>query len=366
MNLRIFLVGFYAFILLFIGAYSLLIPSMTRRDILFGVTVSPNARASAAGRRIIAGYRIATVLLTLVLLATLVAVALAAPDAWIASPWLSIGIIAAIFIEAIPYLFAYRASTRLRAPAGSLTPEASAPAAELRPRHYGDYVPLFWELLPVAVIAGTVAYLASQYASAPAIIPTHFDGAGNPDRFAAKSIGSYFALVWTQLGVEVLITGLTLLIVRSKAAPGRAELRFRIAWLRALFGIKTLVIALLGFLAVVTAQAATSGNGPSSLVILVPLAVVGVIIVGVVTLALRTGQGGARLGPPEETATDRTDDHNWFLGVIYHSRTDPAIFVERRFGVGWTLNVANPWAIVTLSVLIAFVILAVVLGLLLS
>src|SRR5262249_52006462 len=130
----------------------------------------------------------------------------------------------------------------------------------------------------------------------------------------------------------------------SKAVPGRAEMRFRVAWLRALFGVKTLIIALLGFLAVVTARAATSGKGPTALVIIVPLAVVGVIIVSVVVLALRTGQGGARLGPPAETATDRTDDGHWFLGAIYHNRDDPAIFVERRFGVGWTLNVANPWA----------------------
>src|SRR5262249_30632585 len=158
----------------------------TRRDLLFGVTVSPNARDSAAGRRIIAGYRIASGLLTLVLLAALVAVVVAAPDAWIASPWLAIGLVAAILIEATPYLFAYRASTRLPVPAGPPTPEASAPAAELRPRHYGDYVPLIWELLPVAIIAGTVAYLASQYASAPAVIPTHFDIVGNPDRYAAK------------------------------------------------------------------------------------------------------------------------------------------------------------------------------------
>jgi uncharacterized membrane protein len=362
MNLRLFLLGLYAFILLFTGVFSLLIPSLTRRDLLFGVTVSPNARASAAGRKIIAYYRIAVSLLTLTLLAALVAVVVAAPDAWIESPWLAIGLIAAIFIEAIPYLFAYRASTQLRAPAGSLTPESSAPAAELRPRHYGDYVPLFWELLPVAIIAGTVAYLASQYASAPAVIPTHFDVAGNPDRYAAKSIGSYFALVWTQLGVEALITGLGILVVRSKAAPGRAEQRFRVAWLRALFGIKTLILALLGFLAVVTAQAATSGKGPSSLIIVVPLAVVGVIIVGVVVLAVRTGQGGARLGPPAETATDRTDDRHWFLGAIYHDRNDPAIFVERRFGVGWTLNVANPWAIVALIVLLAIVILTALVG----
>ncbi|HLZ23015.1 MAG TPA: DUF5808 domain-containing protein [Ktedonobacterales bacterium] len=360
MNLRVLLVGLYAFILLFSGIFSLLIPSLTRRDLLFGVTVAPGARASATGRKIIAGYRIASGLLTLVLLAALVAAIIAVPDAWIASPWLAIGLIAAIFIHGIPYLFAYRASTRLRAPAGSLAPEVSAPAAELLPRRYSDYVPLFWELLPVAILAGTAAYLVSQYASAPAITPTHFDVAGNPDRYAAKSIGTYFALVWTQLSIELLFTSLSVLVVGSKAIPGRAAMRFRVAWLRAIFGIKTLILTLLGFLAGVTAHAAISGKRPTALTIAVSLTTVGIIIVGIAVLAVRTGQGGSRLGPPAETATDRTDDRYWFLGMVYHNRNDPAIFVERRFGVGWTLNVANPWAIVTLIILISIVALSVV------
>jgi uncharacterized membrane protein len=70
-------------------------------------------------------------------------------------------------------------------------------------------------------------------------------------------------------------------------------------------------------------------------------------------LALRTGQGGARLGAPNETATDRTSDRHWTLGVIYINRDDPAILVEQRFGVGWTLNFGNPRALLVLGTLLA-------------
>src|SRR5258707_8907658 len=117
MNLRLFEVGLFGFILFFVGCYSLFMPSLTRRDLLFGVTVASDARAGATGRRIIAGYRLAIVLLTVLLLAALVAIVVAAPDAWIATPWLGVGLlIAAIFFGESPYLLAYPASTRLRPP----------------------------------------------------------------------------------------------------------------------------------------------------------------------------------------------------------------------------------------------------------
>jgi uncharacterized membrane protein len=216
-------------------------------------------------------------------------------------------------------------------------------------------VPWSWEVLPVAIIGATAAYLASRYATAPAIIPIHFDANGNPNGYATKSIASYFLLVWLQLGIEVLITGLSVLTVGSKAVPGRADMRFRRLWLRALFGLKTLMMLLFAYLAVVIAEAAASGKRPNALFTIVPVAFAAVVIIGVGALALRTGQGGARLGPPAETetATDRTDDRHWLLGAIYHNRSDPALFVERRFGIGWTLNVGNPRAILVLILILA-------------
>jgi len=89
---------------------------------------------------------------------------------------------------------------------------------------------LIWEALPLAIIAATAAYLATSYAAAPAIIPMHFDIAGNPNQYAPKTIGSYFLVVWVQLGLEVLLTGMTMLVVGSKALPGPAENRFRRWW----------------------------------------------------------------------------------------------------------------------------------------
>lgn len=376
MDVRVFVIGLYLVILLFMGLFEWLMPSLTRRDVLFGVTVAPNARASAPGRRIIARYRLTVLLLTLLLAAALVAQFwLPNLRVWVDTVWSAGGVVALVILMPIPYLIAYRASKALAVAPNPVNPAIQGgqpatppttppPTAELRPRRYADYVPLIWELLPLAIIAATVIYLAPQYASAPTLIPQHRNFAGQVDRYAVKSIASFFLLVWIQLFMEALLLALALLAVRAKAIPGAADDRFRRVWLRGLFGIRTLALLMFGALAVwLTANIrATTVSHNGVLFVVVPFLVI--VLGGTLALSLRTGQGGARLGAPGETATDRSDDRYWKLGVIYVNPNDPSVMVERRFGVGWTINLGNPRAILVLmAILLIPVTFAVALGL---
>jgi uncharacterized membrane protein len=34
----------------------------------------------------------------------------------------------------------------------------------------------------------------------------------------------------------------------------------------------------------------------------------------------------------------------WKAGILFYDSRDPRIVVGNRFGVGWTLNLANRWA----------------------
>ena len=348
MKVQYFEAGLLIVVLLVVTALDWVMPALTRRDLFFGVTVAPNARETEAGRRIITRYRIGIIIVDILVVAGTVLLLALAPDRFWQTGLSAVVIIAAILLLGVPYLLAYFASRSL-----AVTPQSGeqsrqpqvSPAAELRPRHYSDYVPLIWELLPLAVIAATAAYLASQYASAPAIIATHFDAAGNANAFHPKTIGTYFALVWVQLGIYLLLTVLSVLMVGAKVVPGRADEGFRRIWLRILFGIKTLLMVMFGFLAIALAQAATGAHFAPGWIITVALVAPLLIIVAAFVGALRTGQGGARLDPATATATDRMNDHYWKYGAFYVNSSDPSLFVERRYGVGWTLNFGNPKAV---------------------
>ena len=65
-------------------------------------------------------------------------------------------------------------------------------------------------------------------------------------------------------------------------------------------------------------------------------------------LATRYGQGGAlrERGTAEAPLTNGiANDAHWVLGLFYVDREDTSIMIEKRFGLGYTLNYGNPIAI---------------------
>ena len=77
-----------------------------------------------------------------------------------------------------------------------------------------------------------------------------------------------------------------------------------------------------------------------------------VIVYGIKSYKL--GQGGKNIKVSEEfkeTLNEkelkkeeiyRDDDKYWILGSFYYNKNDPSIFVEKRIGIGWTVNIATP------------------------
>ena len=91
-------------------------------------------------------------------------------------------------------------------------------------------------------------------------------------------------------------------------------------------------------------------NELGDLALVVFLAVAVVAVGGAVWLMVRHGQGGAlREGAADQPLADGlADDSRWIWGVLYVNRDDPSIFVEKRFGVGYTVNFGNPKAVMLL------------------
>lgn len=344
-----------ALILLVTALLSWLMPGLTRQQLLFGVTVPAGAHESPAGRGIIARYRVAVLAVTLFAAIGLAALYAFVSDGFWASVLPSLLVLLAVCAYSIPYLFAYAASRRL---AATLAPSAAGdaltlPVTEERPIGYGDFVPWVWETLPLAIIAATVGYLAAHYPDAPDRIATHFDAAGHANGFADKSILTYFALVWSQIALEALLLALAVLVAHARAVSGAASSRFRALWLRYLYGLRVLMLAFSGGIAIVVALSANGTPTGTEWILPAAVALVAFVLGGALLLALRTGQGGARLGPVAETGTDHMDDRYWKLGAIYVNPHDPSIFVERRFGIGWTINLGNPRGIALMIALLA-------------
>lgn len=67
---------------------------------------------------------------------------------------------------------------------------------------------------------------------------------------------------------------------------------------------------------------------------------------------IRHGQGGAlrEAGSVDAPLTDGlADNEHWLGGIFFVDRADPSIMVEKRFGLGYTLNYGNPTAILIVA-----------------
>jgi len=85
-----------------------------------------------------------------------------------------------------------------------------------------------------------------------------------------------------------------------------------------------------------------------------------------IIIFIKIGQGGRNIetkGEKDELYKD--DDDKWILGSIYYNKNDPAWMVEKRLGVGWTVNFAHPKSWIAVGGLIVFIISNIIMSILL-
>jgi uncharacterized membrane protein len=76
---------------------------------------------------------------------------------------------------------------------------------------------------------------------------------------------------------------------------------------------------------------------------LVPVIFTLIVLIGSIVFAVKVGNAGEEFDlDPVMKITDTDEDQYWMGGMFYFNKNDPSIFVEKRFGVGWTINFAHP------------------------
>ncbi len=333
-----------------VGALFLALPRFLRRGLLFGVYVGEEASESGRAREIRALWTKAGTIWLVLSLAVAATVAHLGKPPW--SAILAVHLpIAGFFVL---YLVCHRRARALR-------PERTAPppaAATLVATPRGS------SLLPAFVLAACVGlalahfvYAIAAWPRLPERMPIHFGADGLPDGWSAKSAASVFLFPAIGFVMALTMGGATWLVSIAKRAVrtddgGRslaAQERFRTAMTRYLAGVALLAQFLmsgLGILSLEVALGSRAGLGAATWILLAGLLLW--TFGGIVYLLVRVGQGGARLeGAASASAlTDGlADDRHWKAGLLYYNPEDPSIFVEHRFGLGYTVNFGNGKAV---------------------
>lgn len=225
----------------------------------------------------------------------------------------------------------------------------------------------WWFLIPLFMIVINLYIGYRVYHNLPDIVPTHFDFAGEANGWTPKSYKLIIQMPAVQLFMTIIMFFSYKIIGWSKqqisaSDPKASKERnkiFRYRWsaymILMAIGINILfTVGNLSILQVIKMSAKTS--------MIVIFTITMLIIVSSIVMSVKTGQGGSKIkvesmDEENEKVQDRDDDKYWKLAnSIYVNKDDPAIFVEKRFGIGWTMNFGNTKSIIITLVFIILII----------
>ena len=327
--------------ILFTCALLYVLPNLSRSTYLFAVTVPPSFRSTREGRAIIRNYRR---LLMLCYLGGLVGAALFAASGKLTLlplPLFAFPIGGALAGVAL----CHRAALRYAAPAGHVRVASLAPRA---PSLSGS---LWGWAGPFAILAGAAGYLSVRWDEIPARFPIHWSLNGGPNGWGERT----FAGVYGVLAIAAVICLFLFVSAWLMGSRSRGSVASRRMTRRMLLGV---AYGLAGLFAWIGIRFPFAQAEPGALAIAIMVGVIPVAILAVVFY-----NNYAKEEPePESDAPDRAQsylgiddpganaaDANWKAGLFYFAPEDPALFIEKRIGIGYDLNFGNPLAWVLLG-----------------
>lgn len=330
-------------------------PVLRGEDAFFGVRVSPETYRGE-GRRILHRYWFWLVMTFIEIEAIGLIISFYKGRAEFAqvAPRLLILPLATLF-----YAIFYRQAKKLE-----IVEEHQRFASSLKTRRLADYTNLALEVAVALLTVMPILLLVYYYPQLPERIPTHWNWKGEPDAWARKSYYSVFSVA----AIMVYMQGLMLFIkhgllgVKMTLPAEQTEeyLRLKEASLgvtvRLLDWMRLLLCVLLGGLTSNIALGEVAHLRPLSRLVVVAVWISGVLMVAAVIFAvyrfymidrqLKTEVGRVYVQRQKDAA-------HWYLGgLIYFNREDPAVWVEKLVGWGYTFNLGNKWVYLYAAVMI--------------
>lgn len=389
------LAGSGAGLLAIVAAGALLAPALGRSGVLFSVAVQPWLRGTPEGRRILWHYRLRVGLHFLIALGLLAGAGRLAGTGGTDGTAVAgfVPLLAAVAWQLAGSAFAFRAARLEVLPHG--IEAGAAEAAAIARQRVG--MPGGWTLqaAPFVALAATALDLQARWGDLPERFPVHWGLDGQPNGWAVRNPAGVFGplvlgaviagsvvLFAALLRREPRLAGATAGATDAGAASAvvSARNRFRHAVLWTLLATECIPVGLTIWISRLPLAARAPGQAPGAPAVGPLLALVGLFVAAATIVLARLGRDARQAAAREGAArrhlagsahpagsvnpADQADSANpanagrdadscWKAGLFYVNPDDPALFVEKRIGIGYTLNFARPmsWLILGLSIL---------------
>lgn len=341
---------------------TMFVPYWTRRTESFGVSIPEEKYDSNELKQLRKNYLVVMGMLALAATFIFVVASTGKSEAVITTV-MTIVLVAYLLLSFVIYLYFHQKMKKMKA-VGNWQQEAKEKViVSIDFRKEKLIYSNLWFSISFIITIGVIIYTLQNYALLPERIPMQYHFSGEVTNWAKKSYRSALMLPIMQLYLTFLFLFINATIQRAKQQinkPNPLDLKrnaiFRRRW--SLF----LIIAgnsIVGLLALI--QLSFFHPIDQSTMMFISLLFSLGLLAYAIILSFMTGQGGSRVAivdDGEEKTINRDDDQYWKLGIFYFNREDPALFLEKRFGVGWTINFARPlaWSIFILIIGLAIII----------
>jgi uncharacterized membrane protein len=257
------------------------------------------------------------------------------------------------------YVIFYRQAKRLE-----VIEEYQRFASSLKTRRLADYTNLALEIAIVVLTIAPILVLVYFYPQLPERIPTHWDWKGTPDSWVNKSYFSVFSLaamlVYMQGLMMMVKHGLLGVKMTLPAEHTQEYLRLKeealALTIRFMDWMRLLLCVLMGSLTANVAFSAIEHLRPLSRIVTVAEWASALLMFVATAIAiyhfykvdrrLKTEVGRVYVQRQRDAA-------HWYLGgLIYFNREDPALWVEKLVGWGYTCNMGNKWVYLYIALMI--------------
>lgn len=205
-------------------------------------------------------------------------------------------------------------------------------------------------LIPLLIVVVVVIISLVHYDVILDPIPMHYNLAGQVDAWADKSYGSALILPMVSLAMTGLFYLIYVIIGKSKQqlnpsnprVSSKQNRKYRRIWSGYMVLSASLMNMLFAYMQLMILRGPIEKVGQMMGVVLgFTLLMIGSSL----AIGFYAGNGGRKLKVAEEDAglviEESDDDQYWWWGSIYYNPNDPSVFVEKRVGIGWTLNMAT-------------------------
>jgi len=351
-------------IALFVFIIGLIMPSLSRKGLFFGVRIPREKRSQESLKNFSKAYTINHIILSIILVIICAGLHFNRQTelAW------TLFIIGMTCFMMVNYILIHYRVRKKKAEEKWMenTVETSVMDVQLKPDE--GLASLWWFVIPIVIISLMVIISLSKMDSLPQQIPIHWNARGEVDRIAQKSISSVLSLPIIQSFMTLLSIFIYIAIRISKiqlSATDPEESKIRVIKFRRGWSAFTIGNSILLTFMFVIPQMQILQYPISNQLIWISFGLTFCVILGwTLYLSIHLGQGGSRVkvsnSKNDDKRMNRDDDKFWKWGSVYYNPDDPSLMIEKRFGIGWTMNFGNKWSLVVLGMLILLIAAAII------